>query len=248
MRWRLHARLAVKTKFSKAATAPLAIALTCLHSHIALASLVELTARPDTGDTIFWGAPLQNQFSSPLSFTSTGGTSGTATFSGLGGLFGQCCYSTPSGGAAGNYDGDFAPGDTVLAIGTNGLSINFNTPVQIVGTQIQDNRIGDHFTAEILAFNGSALLGTFTENGFSGSADDNSAIFLGVEDATADITSVTYLTFTSNPFTLQDVNINQVTIEGSQTPVPPALPLFATGLGALGLLGWSRKRKVQAMV
>jgi hypothetical protein len=31
------------------------------------------------------------------------------------------------------------------------------------------------------------------------------------------------------------------------TPVPSALPLFATGLGALGLLGWRRKRKVQAI-
>jgi hypothetical protein len=31
------------------------------------------------------------------------------------------------------------------------------------------------------------------------------------------------------------------------TPVPAALPLFATGLGALGLLGWRRKRKAQAV-
>jgi hypothetical protein len=30
------------------------------------------------------------------------------------------------------------------------------------------------------------------------------------------------------------------------TPLPTALPLFATGLGGLGLLGWRRKRKVQA--
>jgi hypothetical protein len=29
----------------------------------------------------------------------------------------------------------------------------------------------------------------------------------------------------------------------SQVPLPAALPLFATGLGALGLLGWRRKRK-----
>jgi len=29
-------------------------------------------------------------------------------------------------------------------------------------------------------------------------------------------------------------------------PLPAALPLFATGLGALGLLGWRRKRKVQS--
>ena len=30
------------------------------------------------------------------------------------------------------------------------------------------------------------------------------------------------------------------------TPLPTALPLFATGLGALGLLGW-RRRKVQGV-
>ena len=29
----------------------------------------------------------------------------------------------------------------------------------------------------------------------------------------------------------------------SDTPLPAALPLFATGLGAMGLLGWRRKRK-----
>ena len=32
------------------------------------------------------------------------------------------------------------------------------------------------------------------------------------------------------------------------TPLPAALPLFATGLGALGLLGWRRNKKVQALV
>jgi hypothetical protein len=32
------------------------------------------------------------------------------------------------------------------------------------------------------------------------------------------------------------------------TPLPATLPLFATGLGALGLLGWRRKRKAQAAV
>ena len=33
----------------------------------------------------------------------------------------------------------------------------------------------------------------------------------------------------------------------STTPLPAALPLFATGLGALGLLGWRRKRKAAAV-
>jgi hypothetical protein len=32
------------------------------------------------------------------------------------------------------------------------------------------------------------------------------------------------------------------------TPLPAALPLFATGLGALGLFGWRRKRKINAAI
>jgi hypothetical protein len=38
-----------------------------------------------------------------------------------------------------------------------------------------------------------------------------------------------------------------VPILASETPLPAALPLFATGLGALGLLGWRRKRKAAAL-
>lgn len=34
----------------------------------------------------------------------------------------------------------------------------------------------------------------------------------------------------------------------SQTPLPAALPLFASGLGVMGLFGWRRKRKAQAVV
>lgn len=38
--------------------------------------------------------------------------------------------------------------------------------------------------------------------------------------------------------------LDDVSLTGaSATPLPAALPLFATGLGALGLFGWRRKRK-----
>jgi hypothetical protein len=37
-----------------------------------------------------------------------------------------------------------------------------------------------------------------------------------------------------------------LTLTPVATPLPAALPLFATGLSALGLLGWRRKRKAQA--
>jgi hypothetical protein len=34
------------------------------------------------------------------------------------------------------------------------------------------------------------------------------------------------------------------TVSINTTPLPTALPLFATGLGGLGLLGWRRKQKL----
>ena len=45
-------------------------------------------------------------------------------------------------------------------------------------------------------------------------------------------------------FALDNMTINEAT---SATPIPGALPLFAGGLGALGLLGWRRKKKVAAL-
>ena len=37
------------------------------------------------------------------------------------------------------------------------------------------------------------------------------------------------------------------TLKVTDTPIPASLPLFATGIGALGLLGWRRKRKAQRL-
>jgi hypothetical protein len=46
---------------------------------------------------------------------------------------------------------------------------------------------------------------------------------------------------------LVTVDYDNLSIAVSQTPLPAALPLFGTGLGALGLLGWRRKRKAAAI-
>jgi hypothetical protein len=50
----------------------------------------------------------------------------------------------------------------------------------------------------------------------------------------------------SDPFIVLS-NVATVHIEVGATPLPAALPLFATGLGAMGLIGWRRKRKAQAV-
>jgi hypothetical protein len=88
------------------------------------------------------------------------------------GLFEQCCI-----GITGSFFGSFAPGDKVLVTYLAPLTINFNTPVQSVGAQIQFNTYGN-FTAEILAFDGPTLLGVFTENGDATDLGNNSDIFL----------------------------------------------------------------------
>jgi hypothetical protein len=43
------------------------------------------------------------------------------------------------------------------------------------------------------------------------------------------------------------IQVGTFEIFATTTPLPAALPLFATGLGALGLLGWRRKRKAAAL-
>ncbi len=63
----------------------------------------------------------------------------------------------------------------------------------------------------------------------------------GAVDAAVEITGL-------NPFlsvTFQDTTGNNPAFEFDigQTPIPGALPLFATGLSAFGLFGWRRKRK-----
>ena len=58
-------------------------------------------------------------------------------------------------------------------------------------------------------------------------------------EATCDVTCL-------DPFGGFELTTTAVTAP-TPTPLPAALPLFATGLGALGLLGWRRKRKGAAL-
>ena len=60
-------------------------------------------------------------------------------------------------------------------------------------------------------------------------------------------TSAAVLTPDSKGFEALVANGTATQDGGFATPLPAALPLFATGIGGLGLLGWRRKRKAQAI-
>jgi len=133
-----------------------------------------------------------------------------------------------------DWSGNFANNDLVLwttgdAVATTLL---FGAPVAGVGMQIQPNFFGSSFTASISAFNVfNTLLGSFTEGGTSNTDNDNSAIFIGVLDSTAD---VSYITVNIASPSGTDYAFNELTFgaaAGTSAPEPSSLALVLCGAG-----------------
>jgi hypothetical protein len=85
----------------------------------------------------------------------------------------------------------------------------------------------------------NAVLGTVSE-GLLGA-------FISAATFTLNGPDIAYVIFTDNAYNFAGTNfrLDNLTLD-STTPLPAALPLFASGLGVLGLLGWRRKRKASA--
>ena len=82
----------------------------------------------------------------------------------------------------------------------------------------------------VISQNGSINL-PYVLAAFTGAGQET----LGVENSV--MASVAFFSFPPSSFVTYEFT------PVAQTPTPAALPLFATGLGALGLIGWRRKRK-----
>jgi len=154
--------------------------------------------------------------------------------------------------------GDFAPKFGGLGVspnddqitGANGdvLTLTFSSEVILLGVGTlfdgPHNPFGSFDAASVLAAEGTGST-SFSLNGSPVTFDDaNTSI-------SVQGTVFTFATLQGNPdYYVSALKFGvcgpEISCETTITPIPGALPLFASGLGGLGLLGWRRKRKTAA--
>jgi hypothetical protein len=215
----------------------------------ALAAPVEINSRAALGgdDFIDWGTLGPSGTSLGLTFLVTSNDGLGATVSST---------ATPFGASRKNqgpmdWNGSFAPGDELLFSGAGTarptVTIQFSTPVAGAGAQIEDAFLDgvSPYIAGLQVF-GSAntLLGSFTQTGISTEGSgNNSAIFLGVLNDTANIDHITYrISEASNAlvgFALNQLDI-VTTPRATPVPEPGIFLLLVTSLAGIGVAGWTR--------
>ena len=187
-------------------------------------------------DAVVWssvGGSVGLAHASPWQVLSNSGITVTLTETGT--------FATAEQAPGGSWVGHFAANAIVLndQFPNSAVTIGFSSPVQGFGTSI-DSAFGGSFTGTIQAFNGGNSLGTYGPN-----AQNNALLFLGVLDATADITSVVITTNASNYFAASDFALVDAvsTAPSSGVPEPSSIVLAVGGLAGLTIL---RRRSVRS--
>ena len=142
-------------------------------------------------------------------------------------------------GPDGNLDGfNVGSGTKWLGFPLGSATFNNTNPT---------NSFGAYFTGLQTVFSGTnGLVVTFTDADgtlqtlFVPINVNGGAEYFGFTD-TAGFSSVTFTNTTNDAWGMDNVQFNVSSV--APVPLPATLPLFATGVGALGLLGWRRKRK-----
>lgn len=234
--------------FNLKLTARAALAAALLGASVA-ASAALVTSRGALGgdDFIDWGqlgADNVQVTPQPAAVTSNGARAATVGNLGPGGEL----WRFDQAGASSGFGGNFADGDELLStfFSSGPIRIDFADGIGRVGAQIMSFAFGA-FDGVITVFDaGNNQLESYTVSGLSSADADNSAIFIGITRAAADIRRVEFNILTSDP--LDSLSINQVDFGlrgtgnggggGGQTPTPATLALVS-----LGLLGLWRSRR-----
>jgi hypothetical protein len=142
-----------------------------------------------------------------------------------------------------------------LGAGEKGLGINSDITGQheIYGThfiQIAVGNLATVFHSFLFSMNSSTQSEAWAVYGSNSTGNGATLTFLiaGTDSATHSLsTAYKYYDFFYNSAlgsqSGQGNNVLLQTFTATNTPLPPALALFTTGLGVVGLLGWRRKRK-----
>jgi hypothetical protein len=213
----------------------------------AKASTVGITNASTLGafDTFDWSqiGPQAITVSSPQNVVSNGGMNASVSSAGN-------ALQTLIEGNSFGWSGNFAPGVSVLwdaAVGPD-ITLTFANPVSGAGAQIQSD-FGGNFTAQITAFDkNGATLGSFSEKGVATENNDDSAIFIGLLDNSADIAKIQFIltdaTSSPNDFAIGSADFSGTGV--SETPLPSAFLLFASAVTGLGFYGRRRVKNLSA--
>jgi hypothetical protein len=201
--------------------------------------LVTSRAALSPNDSIDWGqlGPDSTSLGTSEDVTSASGLNATVSTDDLSGLL--------RADEGRSWTGNFTIGDHL--INNNGfsefaLTVNFAAPISGAGAQIQLDNSGP-FTATLEAFAGNTSLGLFTENGQSSTAEDGSAIFLGVIDTIAEITSIVFGIENPPPFR-GDFAINTLSLN----TVPEPSSIVLTMIAILASLAFWRLRSIASLL
>jgi hypothetical protein len=170
----------------------------------------------------------------------------------VGQLLSDLFFTTSTGATSGTLGTNGGQEVTVFSDGTSTLGSTVPTGwvLQTAGAGLELNVLGAGGAGPThLIIGPSAAGGNYTNANGSIAGNRPHNPFLN-QMATFAITIPGLLatdTVTSATFSFGTTSGENVAGVPSAVPLPAALPLFATGLGGLGLLGWRRKRKAQGI-
>ena len=197
----------------------------------AQADVIVLQTSPIGGNTVNWnsiGLPVGTQLHAFVGF-SAGGDTATASVANPIANKGRIIQQGT------NWNGNFNPGEWGIWTQNHGpLTVSFGNGYNFVGAYFEQNFFGA-FTAQLVLFNGSTMLGSVSLAGNS-QPNPGTAIFIGAIDKTAP--NITKVVFEETAGT----NLNDFAIATMYLGVPEPGTMVLLGTGLIGLAGFARRR------